>query len=250
MLAVVFSPSANSVYKGESALGDQKVLTLASSKSARNQFCSMSMLTERIVVTAGHCMAAEASAGGKLRFDTEQIWVTQPGADMASDDLATRGKVSKVVLIPGYENYWDPTKNDRRTQRDDIAFIFLDSPLSAGYTIPIATAVEVSQLKNSGALITHFGYGLQEQNKVDQKPYKLSLKVLPNADPYLDAGKTIFTLEDGRALCPGDSGGPWYADFNGVTKIVAVTVAAGGCRGSLDPRGWTLGTLIHPTWIL
>ena len=206
----------------------------------------MSMLTERIVVTAGHCMAAEASAGGMLRFSTEQLWVTQPGADMASDDLATRVKVSKVVLIPGYENYWEPAKNDRRTQRDDIAFIFLDAPLKAGYTIPIATAAEISQLKNSGALITHFGYGLQEQNKADQKPYKLSLRVLPNADPYLDAGKTIFTQEDGRALCPGDSGGPWYADFNGVTKIVAVTVAAGGCRGNLDPRGWTLGTLIHP----
>ena len=246
VLGMVFSPSASSVYKGESALGDEKVLTLASSKGSRNQFCSMSMLTERIVVTAGHCMAAEASAGGKMRFDTEQIWVTQPGADMASDDLATRVKVSKVVLIPGYENYWEPAKNDRRTQRDDIAFIFLDSPLKVGYTIPIATAAEISKLKNSGALITHFGYGLQEQNKVDQKPYKLSLRVLPNADPYLDAGKTIFTQEDGRALCPGDSGGPWYADFNGVTKIVAVTVAAGGCRGNLDPRGWTLGTLIHP----
>lgn len=246
VLGMVFSPSASSVYKGESALGDEKVLTLASSKASRNQFCSMSMLTERIVVTAGHCMAAPETSDGKLRFSTEQIWVTQPGADMASDDLATRVKVSKVVLIPGYENYWEPAKNDRRTQRDDIAFIFLDSPLKVGYTIPIATAAEISQLKNSGALITHFGYGLQEQNKVDQKPYKLSLRVLPNADPYLDAGKTIFTQEDGRALCPGDSGGPWYADFNGVTKIVAVTVAAGGCRGNLDPRGWTLGTLIHP----
>ena len=246
VISVLFSPHAHSVYKGESALGDEKVLTLASSKGGRNQFCSMSMLTERIVVTAGHCMAAEASAGGMLRFSTEQLWVTQPGADMASDDLATRVKVSKVVLIPGYENYWEPAKNDRRTQRDDIAFIFLDSPLKVGYTIPIATAAEISQLKNSGALITHFGYGLQEQNKVDQKPYKLSLRVLPNSDPYLDAGKTIFTQEDGRALCPGDSGGPWYADFNGVTKIVAVTVAAGGCRGNLDPRGATLGTLIHP----
>lgn len=246
VLGMVFSPSASSVYKGESALGDEKVLTLASSKASRNQFCSMSMLTERIVVTAGHCMAAPETSDGKLRFSTEQIWVTQPGADMASDDLATRVKVSKVVLIPGYENYWEPSKSDRRTQRDDIAFIFLDSPLKVGYTIPIATAAEISQLKNSGALITHFGYGLQEQNKADQKPYKLSLRVLPNADPYLDAGKTIFTQEDGRALCPGDSGGPWYADFNGVTKIVAVTVAAGGCRGNLDPRGWTLGTLIHP----
>lgn len=244
--SVLFSPHAHSVYKGESALGDEKVLTLASSKGARNQFCSMSMLTERIVVTAGHCMAAEASAGGMLRFSTEQLWVTQPGADMASDDLATRVKVSKVVLIPGYENYWEPAKNDRRTQRDDIAFIFLDAPLKAGYTIPIATAAEVSQLKNSGALITHFGYGLQEEGKIDQRPYKLKLQVIPNSDSYLDSNKTIFTQEDGRALCPGDSGGPWYADFNGVTKIVAVTVAAGGCRGNLNPRGWTLGTLIHP----
>ena len=72
VISVLFSPHAHSVYKGASALGDEKVLTLASSKGARNQFCSMSMLTERIVVTAGHCMAAEASAGGMLRFSTEQ----------------------------------------------------------------------------------------------------------------------------------------------------------------------------------
>jgi len=246
VLSAVFSPSANSVYKGEAVVGEVKVLTLGAFEGSRSQWCSMSMLTERIIVTAGHCLAADATSGGKLRFDVEQLWVTQPGADMASDDLSTRVKVSKVVLIPGYENYWEPAKGDRRTQRDDIAFMFLEAPLKVGYTIPIANAVEVSQLKNSGALITHFGYGLQEQNKVDQKPYKLSLRVLPNSDQYLDSNKTIFTQEDGRALCPGDSGGPWYADFNGVTKIVAVTVAAGGCRGNLDPRGWTLGTLIHP----
>jgi hypothetical protein len=243
---VLISPHASSVYKGESASGDVKVLTLAISKGVRAQFCSMAMLTERIVVTAGHCMAADASSGGKLRFDTEQIWVTQPGAEMLVDDIGTRVKVAKVVLVPGYENYWDPAKRDRRTQRDDIAFIFLDQPLKSGYTIPIASASEVSQLKASGGLITHFGYGLQEENKINHSPYKLSLRVLSAVDAYLDANKTIFTLEDGRALCPGDSGGPWYADFNGVTKILAVTVAAGGCRGNLDPRGATLGTLIHP----
>ncbi len=246
LISIVYSPHANSVYKGESASGDVKVLTLATSKGARTQFCSMSMLTERIVVTAGHCMAAEASSGGKLRFDTEQIWVTQPGAEMLIDDVSTRVKVAKVVLVPGYENYWDPAKRDRRTQRDDIAFIFLEQPLKAGYTIPVATASEVVQLKTSGGLITHFGYGLQEENKINHAPYKLTLRALPDADAYLDANKTIFTREDGRALCPGDSGGPWYADFGGVTKILAVTVAAGGCRGNLDPRGATLGTLIYP----
>jgi hypothetical protein len=124
----------------------------------------MSMLTERVVVTAGHCMAADASSGGKLRFDTEQIWVTQPGAEMSIDDIGTRVKVAKVVLVPGYENYWDPAKRDRRTQRDDIAFIFLDQPLKSGYTIPVATASEVAQLKAAGGSVTHYGYGLQEEN--------------------------------------------------------------------------------------
>lgn len=245
-MSVLYSPHANSVYKGESASGDIKVLTLASSKGARAQFCSMSMLTERVVVTAGHCMAADASSGGKLRFDTEQIWVTQPGAEMSIDDIGTRVKVAKVVLVPGYENYWDPAKRDRRTQRDDIAFIFLDQPLKSGYTIPVATASEVAQLKAAGGLVTHYGYGLQEENKINQGPHKLTLRVSPVTDSYLDSNKTIFTQEDGRALCPGDSGGPWYSVFNGETKILAVTVAAGGCRGNLDPRGATLGTLIHP----
>ena len=236
----------NAVYMGESAIGDQKVLTLAANKDSRNQFCSMAMLTDRIIVTAAHCMAAESSAGGKLRFDTSQIWVTQPGVDMSVDAISTRVKVSKVVLIPGYENFWDPGTNDRRTQRDDISFLFLDAPLVKDYSIQIATPTEIAQLKNSGGVITHYGYGLQEENKIDQRPYKLDLKVINVNDNNLDANKTIFTQEDGRALCPGDSGGPWYSDFNGVKKIVAVTVAAGGCRGNLNPRSATLGTLIAP----
>ena len=103
VLSVVFSPSANSVYKGEAVVGEVKVLTLGSYEGSRSQFCSMSMLTERIIVTAGHCLAADATSGGKLRFETEQLWVTQPGADMASDDLSTRVKVSKVVLITIYK---------------------------------------------------------------------------------------------------------------------------------------------------
>ena len=204
------------------------------------------MLTERIVVTAGHCLAKDLTEKGELRFETSSLWVTQPGADMSTDAIASRVKVGKVILVPGYQNYWIPDKRDRRTQRDDIAFIFLEEPLKTGYTIPIATQEEIKVLKRIGGSITHFGYGLQAENQVDQKPYKLTLKVEDLIDQEFDTNKLLFTREDGRALCPGDSGGPWYSDFNGVTKIVAVTVAAGGCRGALDPRGASLGTLIYP----
>jgi hypothetical protein len=56
----------------------------------------------------------------------------------------------------------------------------------------------------------------------------------------------MFSREDGRALCPGDSGGPWYGEFTGEVKILAVTVGASGCRSEPPYKGNTLGTLIHP----
>jgi hypothetical protein len=56
----------------------------------------------------------------------------------------------------------------------------------------------------------------------------------------------MFSREDGRALCPGDSGGPWYGEIAGEIKILAVTVAASGCRSEPPYNGNTLGTLISP----
>jgi hypothetical protein len=67
-----------------------------------------------------------------------------PGVDVTSDDLTTRVKVMKIVVVPGYDNIWKPELNDTRTQKDDIAFLFLEKPLIANYQIDVATQYEAN----------------------------------------------------------------------------------------------------------
>ena len=55
-LIASFTPmtQAHSVYGGIDATGSPLVLTLLTSKDSRTSFCSMALLTERIVATAAH----------------------------------------------------------------------------------------------------------------------------------------------------------------------------------------------------
>ena len=245
---------AQAIYDGTSALGSKYVLTIAATKETRVPFCTASMLTDRIVVTAAHCMAKDQGEYPELRFKTSDIYVTQPGIDINVDDISTRVKVLKVVIKPGYKNLWKPEINEQSTQRDDIAFLFLEAPLVAKYNIKIATTEEIEKFVSSGGDVIHFGYGLQKVNVQNGQPYTLKLKTIAGYPTKIDINPqnrfnsttTIFTKEDGKALCPGDSGGPWYGEINGEFKILAVTVAASGCRSEPPYYGSTLGTLISP----
>ena len=81
----------------------------------------------------------------------------------------------KIVVVAGYDNIWKPDQNDTRTQKDDIAFLFLEKPLVPKYQIEVATPFEVSQLKANHSPITHYGYGFQSKDKQDAMPYKITL---------------------------------------------------------------------------
>lgn len=216
----------------------------------------MSLIEERIVVTAAHCMAAPNTTD-TLRFPNDQLWVTLPGISTKSGKLSERVKVLKVLLPPKYENYWEPNRNDYRTTIDDIAFLFLERPLIPGYKINIASREKVIELKRSKAWIRHFGYGLQRAGIQDQNPYYVDLRIKSHGDDYESKRisvpelrameeKTLMTDEtDGKSLCPGDSGGPWYFDPEGENLLVAVTVGASGCNPE-SGTGGTFGTLIWP----
>lgn len=237
---------SNAVYEGVEAKGSPYVLTLLTSKTSRSSFCSMALLTERIVVTAAHCVIADQGKAPELRWDIRDIYVSQPGANVVTDDLSTRVRVAKVITVPDFVNTWKPELNDRRTQIDDIAFLFLDSPLVNGYSVEIATKEDIEFAFANNLKVTHFGYGLQNPNSQNHSPWSTQLPQTTNYDQHLDPSKVMYTQEGPSALCPGDSGGPWYFDINGVKKIAAVTVAASGCRGSKPYQGKVLGTRIYP----
>jgi hypothetical protein len=239
-------PPAQAVYEGTPANGSPLVLTLLTSKDSRTSFCSMALITERIVVTAAHCVIEDQGVAPNLRWNIENLYVSQPGADVTKDDIETRVRILQIITRDDFINTWKPEIRDYRTQINDIAFLFLEKPLIPGYFVEIATDDEINAAIARNAIVTHYGYGLQFQNSQSHSPWTTQLPLVDQQSKHLDKSKVIYSREGPSALCPGDSGGPWYLNIDGILKIAAVTVAASGCRGNPPYTGTTLGTRIAP----
>jgi len=242
---------AHAIYGGDSALGDSRIVALVSPRDNPRAACSAGLITNQIVVTAAHCLGNVGKTYVQQEYSPSDLWVAPPGVDLNVLDRNLNVQVLRVIISPGYNNTWDPERGISISQKDDIAFLFLASPLVSSYTIPIATASDVENIKKKRSMITHLGYGNEDVNSADGKPYSVSLQAYATgASRYKTIAvenKTIATQEIGTAaLCPGDSGSPWYTTINGVEKIVAITVSASGCRGAGSGAGGTMGTLIYP----
>jgi secreted trypsin-like serine protease len=251
-ISVAFTPNASAVFGGTLAVGDSRVLSLTNGMYSVSPACSGSLINTQVVVTAAHCLGNSGMKYTSEEYFPADLWVALPGSDLYLDFKDTRVKVSKVLLTNGYDNTWNPEKGNVITQKDDIAFLLLEKPLVAKYTIEIATESDVTQIKKNQLFITHIGYGLQKMNQSDGKPYLVNLKAYTIGSsrfaphPALEAN-TIGSMETGdKALCGGDSGSPWYATIDGVEKLVAVTVGASGCRGPDSGRNGAFGTVIYP----
>jgi Trypsin len=253
--------SASAIYGGLPSVGDTRVVKIWEGPDYFRSGCSAALLTPQIVISAAHCtdhntphegMAYETSAF----IPAKQWWASPPGVDASVVDLSTRVKIVKGYITPGYKNIW-PCTPSGCTQLDDIVFYILEKPLVASYSIPIATEVDVAKIKEQQMVVTHIGYGLQDDVKSpknnDGKPYKIPGTVDNNIvrigvenNPN---NKVIRTLETQyQSICGGDSGGPVYVNINGVEKYLAVAFAASGmCAGlKLGQVPEAINTLVYP----
>lgn len=237
--ALLFTPiPVLAMQGGEETIGNPDVVALLTDQSSVRPVCSAALVTSMIVSTAAHCVTKLNSELGELSRPASEFWISSAGEDLSSGKIGTRYQVSKIFRSEGYVNTWNPSSGDTRTQKDDIAFLVLLSPVEGRTTIPLIDRDELLRIKAEAMTITHIGYGLSEFRYIDGKPRTLQLSANSRGSSRYSSSAafeshTITTNETGtKAICPGDSGSPWYVTIDGIKKLAAVTVGGSGCGGS------------------
>jgi hypothetical protein len=223
---VLQAPGATAMYGGQDAT-DDLLVTFIQTKIG-GQGCSAAVITERIVVTAAHCL----NHARPLPPIGVGDYVGYPGTALDKVFLASVGKGvagyprqgSKIVDVLTVDNRpfnWD-SENENT---NDIAILIVETPLPVSPNLRIATKEEIAALTaprpksgfsskaeadiyNAGIVdVTLYGYGAVGDKQYSTTPKKGVFRGLYQTDfKYGVQVKSTNKLYS----CSGDSGGPAY----------------------------------------
>jgi len=158
-------------------------------------FCSGTLVTPTVVVTAAHCIHP---SNGVPPVDEIDIFF--------GSNVFQGGTFIEVVDGLGHPDY-DPSGND---PQNDIAVLRLAEPAAV-------TPVPMAELPSSGTSLTLVGFGITVAEGDDG-----GLKRVAQAS-IADQQGSIFVMELlPSGTCSGDSGGTALWNDNGVEKLVGV----------------------------
>ncbi len=219
------------------------------------QFCGGSILDERWIVTAAHCVTR--GNGDVLAADNMQILSGVTRLDTPATQPRT--DVSAIAVHPDY---------DSATKANDIALLRLSTALdlSGPERDPIALPTQdPTQWPASGTAATISGWG-NTSTSGTELPLILQKAVVdilasptaptcgsygtgdaPNYDPatMVCAGTATDPVRD---TCQGDSGGPLAVDVAGTWTLAGITSFGVGCADPDFPGVYTRVTT-YTTWI-
>jgi hypothetical protein len=155
------------------------------------------------LLTAAHCVT-RAQGFGVVDLDPDQLLVV-PGVDFAQATIAF--PVQEVTVEPGYDGSFAV---------DDIAVVryaFGDEPTPPAIE-PLSAADDDLAVDDSLLLV---GYGQTEddENNTLRRQVERSVEAL-------DDEIVVYSQEDGRGSCFGDSGGPGFVEIGGEERVGSV----------------------------
>jgi hypothetical protein len=209
--------------------------------------CSGSLLTDRVVLTAGHCTDGASSArvyfqqdaGAHFDAVTELDPVTGYPEYCAAGTEGTLCAVSHELYNYGFNDFAGfPNTHD-------VGLVILDQPIDLPGTdeygqLAVAGSLDRLAIQRGQQAITFTdsGYGLSQKNPVHVLSFRVRLEAtaqLVNLRSALTDGYNLQTSANrggGRGgTCNGDSGGPVF--YGGSTSNVIVAVTSFGQNGNV-----------------
>ncbi len=209
---------ANAVVGGTSAIGNAAVVRLRNG----NTVCSGALWTSRIVVTAAHCVV---DASGNVT--SNQIFVNLPGVDVQQSPQTVTN--SAIITVDSWRD-----DGSGYSQRDDIAFLTLNSDLPGGVIRRLATPTEVAAWRQEGRVVTFLGYGRTSPTSTSSPAPNAIDQPLSPSITWPGAFSAAQTTTTG--ICSGDSGGPVVTRVGNDVVLVGINSAASGpCSESRQP---------------
>jgi secreted trypsin-like serine protease len=160
------------------------------------------------LLTAGHCATEENAQGTALVPLPADEFVVVPGTDFA--ESTTEFPVDEVNVEPTYDGSFAA----------DVAvlrFSFGAAPAPAA--IPTLTASDDELAVDDELLLV--GYGQTESGLANSERRSVARTV-----EDLDAEVVVYTQEDARGACFGDSGGPVLVEVAGQERVAGVISGA------------------------
>lgn len=226
VLLNAFINPALAIYKGQSAIGNSFVVRLYIDNSYT---CSGAIISENIVVTAGHCVLHDG-----VISNLESISVTLPGVNTSISK--TRFTPIAIQIPDDYEN-WDSSISP-----SDIAFLLFSTKIVDVPTLQLADYSLSREVYENVSEISVYGYGKVNSSQSTDSPFFYVARKIPQKRISGFAGyeNSYFNLsnDENGSTCPGDSGGPSVATYKNQLYLIGVHSGSSGPCNSNGNSTW------------
>ncbi len=209
------------IVRGAVAEAGQLMSTVALVDSGGGEFfCTGTLVSPRVVITAAHCFMNEDQSGW-IQADDLAIGVATLNA--APAPARQRVAVERFTVHQGFGQGGEGADESGVGKDDDIAVVVLSAPVDAQAPTPILPAGRIADLQ-AGVMMTVSGYGVTDLNPERDRAGTLHIgetRLIRRSEHELLAGGGEVS-----DTCNGDSGGPAYVTLDGQRYLVGATARA------------------------